>query len=250
MYDYALGGMNNFAADRTAFQQIAAAFPPAGPAAWANRAFIERATRTLAAAGIAQFVDIGSGMLTGHDIHHITGSRSTVAYVDINPLTVTHTRDQVRRLDNVLAICGDLRDPDRILYHPHLQQLVDFARPVALVLGAVLHHLPDSDHPAAVIRCLTTALAPGSYLVVSHAAPDPYLPRRAGQESARRVYDRTPTPLVLRDADQLATLLGDSVDLLPPGIVSATAWWPDPLGACEPVQPTMLATVARTRSTI
>jgi len=250
VYDYALGGVHNFAVDREFWHRAELAFPDAALVARANRAFLGRAVRWLAANGVRQFLDIGSGIPTLGNVHEVAqdvnpGAR--VMYVDIDPIAVQQSRSLLEGNPYARVIEADLRDPAGILYHPDVLQLLDFSEPVAVLTVAVLHFVPDSADPAGIVRRLGEALVSGSYLVVSHFGPEVTPEGRERQERARQLYERTPTPVVIRDREQIAELIGDSFEILPPGVVGASDWQPDPDEADDPRQPTALVAVARKR---
>jgi SAM-dependent methyltransferase len=230
MYDYALGGYHNFAVDRALVERAEAAVPGARLIAYANRAYLGRVVRWLAAAGIRQFLDIGSGIPTLGNVHEVaqevaTGTR--VVYVDSDPVAVTHSSAILFGQPLATVIEADLRQPAAILNHPRVATLLDFTQPVAVLLMAVLHFIPDGDRPDALLGQLRAALAPGSYLAVSHGTP--IVDRPDDAEAVRQLYERTPTGLYLRDADRLGALM-TGFDLVEPGIVPVTEWHPDPHG--------------------
>jgi SAM-dependent methyltransferase len=200
--------------------------------------------RYLAARGVRQFLDIGSGIPTLGNVHEAAREAdpsARVMYVDLDPVAVQQSRAILGDDASASVIQGDLRRPDEILNHPEVQRLLDFSEPVAVLLVAVLHFIPDSDRPAATVERLGEALVSGSHLVVSHVAPDET--QREAQEATRKLYERTTTPVLVRDRDQLAALLGP-FEPVEPGIVIATDWHPDP-DADDPPQPAALAAVAR-----
>jgi SAM-dependent methyltransferase len=244
VYDYAIGGVHNFAVDREFWRQTEKLMPEAGLIGQANRAFLGRAVRYLAGQGIRQFLDIGSGIPTVGNVHEAAREvepEARVMYVDVDPIAVQQSRSILGDDPRVSVIRGDLRDPGAILNHPEVQRLLDFSEPVAVLTVAVLHFLPDSDDPAGVIRRIGEAVVSGSYLVVSHFGPDEQ--QRAAQRDAAKMYEQTPTPVVMRDAAQIAALLGP-FEPIEPGVVIAADWRPDP-DAAEKPQPTALVTVAR-----
>lgn len=250
VYDYALGGVHNFAVDREFWHRAETAFPGAAAAARANRAFLGRAVRWVAEQGVRQFLDIGSGIPTLGNVHEVAQEANPdarVMYVDIDPIAVQQSRSLLEGNPYAHVIEADLRDPETILDHPDVLRLLDFSEPVAILTVAVLHFVPDSAGPAAIMKRLGDALVSGSYLVVSHAGPDVTPEGRALQEQARQLYERTPTPLVIRDADEVAALIGGDFEIVPPGVTAATSWHPDPDEADEPPQPTALVAVARKR---
>jgi S-adenosyl methyltransferase len=250
VYDYALGGVHNFEVDRRFWDRAEAAFPGAALVARANRAFLGRAVRRLSALGIRQFLDIGSGIPTLGNVHEVAQEASPdarVMYVDIDPIAVQQSRSLLAANPYARVIEGDLRDPDTILDHPEVRDLIDFTRPVAVLTVAVLHFVPDPAGPAAIVERLGKAMISGSYLVLSHLGPDESPAGRAAQETARRLYEGTPTPVVIRDRARIAALVGDDFDIVEPGVVAATSWHPDPDEAADPPQPTALVAVARKR---
>ena len=247
VYDFALGGYHNFTVDREFWRQAEVLMPQAKYVARANRAFLGRAVRWLADAGVRQFLDIGSGIPTLGNVHEVAQDadpEARVMYVDIDPVAVQQSRTLLAGNPRAAVIQGDLRKPEEILYHPQVLELLDFSQPVAVLLVAVLHFIPDTDQPAGIIRRLSEPLVSGSYLAVSHLGPDVTPERRQVQEAARKLYERTPTPVVLRTAAELAALI-DGFDVLEPGVTAATDWRPDPDEAGDPPQPTALVAVAR-----
>ncbi|HEU4425608.1 MAG TPA: SAM-dependent methyltransferase [Pilimelia sp.] len=229
MYDYYLGGSHNFAVDRAAAQQMIAAVPEAPLMAQANRAFLRRAVRFLTDAGIRQFLDIGSGIPTVGNVHEIA-QRATpdarVVYVDIDPVAVAHSREILADNHLATAIQEDLRRPREILDHPEVRKLIDFSEPVAVMIVAVLHFVPDSDDPASVITTIRDALVPGSFLTLSQAS-DEGRPREQ-RDDAEEIYRRTDNPLAVRNRAEL-TRLFDGFTLIEPGVVWVPQWRPDPL---------------------
>jgi SAM-dependent methyltransferase len=225
IYDYLLGGKDHFPADRVAAEELLALVPEARAGARENRAFLGRVVRYLAAeAGIRQFLDVGTGMPTQGNVHqvaHQAAPDARVVYVDNDPVVHVHA-DALLAAPTTAAILADLRQPYRITQHPTTRELLDFTKPVAVLLVAVLHFLEDDDDPAAVVACLRDAVAPGSYLVVSHATSD-FRPEVAGKVT--EVYERASAPLVLRSRAQVAALF-HGFELLPPGLVQPAAWWP------------------------
>ena len=151
IYDYLLGGKDNFAADRDAAAELLALLPDAQAACHHNRAFLRRAVRFLAGqAGIRQFIDIGTGLPTQgnvHDIARAIAPDARVAYVDYDPVVVSHAQALLATTPTVAVINGDLRNPDKILTHPGLRELIDFSQPVAILLTAILHFIADEEHP-------------------------------------------------------------------------------------------------------
>jgi SAM-dependent methyltransferase len=226
VYDYLLGGSHNFAADRAAARDFLARWPDAQLTMLANRAFLGRAVRYLAAdAGIRQFLDIGSGIPTMGNVHEIAqqaapGSR--VVYVDNDPVAVAHSQALLARNDHAAAIQADLRQPRQILDHPDLRELLDLSEPAALLLVAVLHFLTDADDPAGLVAELRDALAPGSHVVISHGTTDAQPPHVA---AAMRQYAQTTAPFRPRSHAEILAFF-DGFTLIPPGLVPVPRWRP------------------------
>ncbi|MGK5682588.1 SAM-dependent methyltransferase [Actinoplanes sp. URMC 104] len=250
VYDYALGGVHNFAVDREFWHRAEKMFPDAGLVARANRAFLGRAVRWLAGRGVCQFLDIGSGIPTLGNVHEVAQDADPAArvmYVDIDPIAVQQSRSLLAGNPYARVVEGDLRKPDGILYHPEVLDLFDFSEPVAVLTVAVLHFVPDEADPAGLLRRLGEPLVSGSYLVVSHAGLAETPEGREAQERARKLYERTPTPVVIRSREQVAALIPDAFELVEPGITGASDWHADPDEADDPPQPTALVAVARKR---
>jgi SAM-dependent methyltransferase len=250
VYDFALGGVHNFRVDREFWAHAEQVMPDARLIAQANRAFLGRAVQWLAESGIRQFLDLGSGIPTLGNVHEVAQEvdpAARVVYVDIDPVAVEQSRSLLKGNRYARAIRGDLRDPAAILNEPQLLDFLDFAEPIAVLTVAVLHFIADADDPQAIITELGSALAPGSFLVVSHLGPEVTEAGRQRQEMVRKLYEQTPTPLVIRDSGQVAALFGESFDLLPPGVVSTDQWHPDPEDHDELPQPTALVAVGRRR---
>ena len=227
VYDYALGGYHNFAADREFMAQVDERMPGARMIAHSNRAFLGRVVRWLVEAGVRQFLDIGSGIPTLGNVHEIAQNMAPdtrVMYVDIDPVAVAH--GQAILVDNPRAgaLQGDLRRPADIMYHPEVTDLLDFSQPVAVLLLSVLPFISDGDDPHNIIAQLREPLVSGSYIAITHNSP----PRghEKHYESLRSIYIRTPTPLFLGTDEQLLDLL-TGFDLVEPGLVPVHAWHPD-----------------------
>ena len=225
IYNYLLGGKDNYGDDREAADRLLAVVPEARAAAWANRRFVGRALRFLAEdAGIGQFLDIGVGLPAPGNVHqvaHELDPLARVAYVDHDPVVVAHARVFLCKAPGICAVEGDLRDPAGIVGHTDVRAVIDLRVPVAVVLGAVLHHLPDEDSPHKLVGMLMAAVAPGSYLVVSHATDEGIGPEAAGQ--VRELYARASAPAVFRSRAEVARFF-EGLELVPPGISDIAAW--------------------------
>jgi SAM-dependent methyltransferase len=227
VYDYLLGGSHNFAADRASAEEFLARWPDAPETMRLNRAFLGRAVRFLAAeAGIRQFLDIGSGIPTMGNVHEIAQQEvpgARIVYVDNDEVAVLHSRAILARNDNAIAIRADLRQPREILADQQVRNLLDLTQPTALLLVAVLHFFPDADHPAAAVAQLREALAPGSYVVISHGTTDHQPPHVA---EAMEHYNQTTAPFRPRSyAEVSAFFVG--LELIDPGLVHIPLWRPD-----------------------
>jgi hypothetical protein len=225
VYDYILGGKNNFAADQAAARAALAANPALGTAMRENRAVMRRMTAFLAGeAGIRQFLDIGTGLPTSPNLHEVAQERAPsarVVYVDNDPIVLAHARALLASsADGSCAyVEADLRAPDAILADPLLLATLDLAKPVALVLVGLLHFIPDSDQPHDVVARLVAALAPGSYLAIQHPSADFY-PPGAGTAAA---YQRAGIAFQYRTRDEFARFF-TGLELVPPGIVPMAEW--------------------------
>ena len=230
MYDYVLGGKDNYAADREAMDAWLAIDPGAAFTARANRAFLGRAVRYLTAeAGIRQFLDIGTGIPTAGNVHEVAQAiapATRVVYVDYDPIVLAHARalltsDEAGATEYIDA---DLRDTGTIL--SHAAELLDFTKPVAITLLSILHAIPDSDDPHAIVATLLDAVPPGSYLAISHVGPEFVSPETAAalMANVKRTSLQQYTPRV---REQVARFF-DSTDLVPPGLVPLEEWRPAP----------------------
>jgi hypothetical protein len=178
MYDYYLGGENHYPADRELADKVLASMPAARTAARENRAFMGRAVRFLAEEiGLRQFLDIGTGLPTSNSVHEVAQAvapSARVVYADNDPLVLAHARALLTSspAGRTAYLQADLRDPESILAHPSVRELLDFGQPVALMLVAILHFIPDEARPEEIVGTLLGALPPGSYLVASHGTTE------------------------------------------------------------------------------
>jgi O-methyltransferase involved in polyketide biosynthesis len=193
----------------------------------ANRAFLGRAVRAVTAAGVEQFIDLGAGIPTQGPLHQLarrSRPSARVVYVDVDPTAVIHSREILGSDPHTVVIQADLHAADTILDHRAVRDLLDFTRPVCLVMLAVLHFAPDTPALRTALRRYHDALPSGSYVIVSHATGESR-PAEAGNVSA--LYTRTSAPLVLRDRAQLTDLLSGWT-MIEPGLVDSPCWRPDP----------------------
>jgi SAM-dependent methyltransferase len=227
IYDFMLGGKDHFQADRDAAAKVLQVLPGSAQACRANRDFLQRAVRYLAAAGIRQYIDIGSGLPTVGNVHQVAQEAdpsARIAYVDYDPIVLAHARALLEISPAVVVIPGDLRKPGDILAHPGLTRLIDFRQPVAVLLIAVLHFLTDDDGPRDAVREIITRLAPGSYLALSHVTADHVTPAAAA--TAQGVYTSASAPVTARTRAQV-TRFFDGLTLIGPGVCDVSAWHPE-----------------------
>ncbi len=215
IHDFLLGGKANFGVDREAAAQLTRAAPYMSENARHNRAFLRRAvTQLTVKAGIRQFIDIGSGLPTQGHVHEVAwtvNSDARVVYVDRDPQVVAHARNLLANQTSATAILGDLRAPDTVLAHADLRRLIDLDRPVALLLVAVLESVADTENPANIIAQFIRTVAPGSYLVISHATAD---------------FCPSPTTGYARPYSKIRPLFA-GLRLVEPGLVDIRDWRPD-----------------------
>lgn len=227
IYDYLLGGKDNFAADRKAGNQAIRAFPDIAISARANRAFLARAVRFLAGtAGVRQFLDIGTGIPTGNNTHEVAqyvAPQSRVVYVDNDPFVLSHARALLasRPEGATEYVEADLRDPQRIL--DIAARLLDLEQPVAVMLMTILQHIDDEDDPEKIVAALMAAMPPGSYLAISHPAKD--IEAASMAKLAARLNRILAESITLRTQTEVAGFF-DGLDLVDPGIVPASKWRP------------------------
>jgi trans-aconitate methyltransferase len=227
MYDYFLGGIHNFPADQAACRKVMEQFPRMPEVARENRAFLRRAVTALVDSGMRQFLDLGSGIPTEGNVHEIAQGRdpkSRVVYVDIDPVAVAESLEILDGNRLATAIRADMRDPRGVLEHPQVRKLLDFRRPIGVLLAAVLHFVPDDDEAYDVVTQLVAALPPGSYLAVSHVAAETFLPESAQLKAAKDVYQKqTATPATPRSQAEVARFF-TGLELLEPGVVWMHEW--------------------------
>ncbi len=231
MYDYFLGGYHNFPADREAAQAVIAQLPDVPMIARANRDFVGRAVRYLLDAGIRQFLDLGSGLPTVGNVHDIAQAATAdarVVYVDIDPVAVAESLELLATNPHATAVRGDLHTPRAILDHPTVRRMLDLTQPVGVVLAAVLHFVPDDVQAHDIVAQLTDAVAPGSYIALSHGAAETFPPAAEPAAAAADVYRRrTATPGKPRSRTDVHQLLA-GLDIVAPGVTWIHTWRPDP----------------------
>jgi len=219
MYDYLLGGYHNFAIDRGAAEKMVAINPDAPLIMQANRAFLRRAVKFLVAQGVDQFLDLGSGIPAGGNVHEIAqqlNPAARVVYVDSDPVAVRHSEAILRDTPHATVIQADIRQPDQILDHPDVRQLLDFSQPVAVLLLFLMHFITDDEPAYGVVRVLRDRMVPGSYMAISHGTHDNVAPDVV--ERLQNLYARSPTPVKLRSRTEIAAFF-DGFELVDPGLV-------------------------------
>lgn len=227
IYDYYLGGKDNYACDREIARLVLRAAPDVPLAALENREFLKRTVEFLVReAGIDQFIDIGPGFPTQANVHELVRRHrpeAPVVYVDNDPVLLSHGRALLQDAEGVAVIEGDVRSPGAILTNPKLRELIDLSRPVAVCMSLVLHFLPDADDPWALAARIRDSIRPGSYLVLTHVTGD----ARAvdTMSEIRGIYDEATAPLVPRTKDEFARFFA-GFELVEPGVVFLSQWRP------------------------
>jgi O-methyltransferase involved in polyketide biosynthesis len=240
VWDYWLGGKDNFAADRELAEKMLAVHPPTAQMARENRQFLGRAVTYVAKRGIRQFIDVGAGLPTAvntHDIAQRADPDTRVAYVDNDPIVISHARSLLAKSPGVIAVPGDMRDPGRILADPGLTDLIDLDRPVCVILSGVLHFAQ-----AATARDVATAFAravvPGSYLIISVGSGN-------RMEGANFTAEYTAARVYIHSLDEIQSFF-EGLDLVPPGVGPVRLWAGDtPAPDQKAPTATFLAGVAR-----
>jgi S-adenosyl methyltransferase len=216
LYDYYLGGCNNYPVDRALAERLRRFIPEMKDAAWANRGFHQRAVRWLAEKqGIRQFIDIGSGLPTQGNTHEVvrSGSGARVVYVDNDPMVIAHARDLLKADPNTAIIMADLRDPESVLEHSAVAELIDFGEPLALVMTAVLHFVSNGSNPYGLVRRYVETMASGSYVVIAHGTSDNKPPRATG--AVVDEYQRATEQIHLRRRHEIERFF-KGLELVPP----------------------------------
>jgi hypothetical protein len=227
VYDYFLGGKDNFEADRTAAEAAIKTFPKTAESARASRAFLRRVVHFLATdMGIRQFLDIGTGLPSGENVHEVAQSiapDARIVYVDNDPIVLRHAQALLTSSEEGVTayLDADLRDPEEIL--ERAAKTLDFSQPMALLLMGILHNVGDQFNPHDIVRTLVNALPGGSYLVINHLTADiyPELTEFAAALNERNLNEA----MVLRDHDQVTSFF-EGLELVEPGVVQISKWRP------------------------
>jgi SAM-dependent methyltransferase len=233
MHDYWLGGGHNFAVDRELAEKIMRLMPGVEDIARLNQAFLRRAAMFLVEAGIRQFLDIGSGIPTVGNLHEVvrrTAPECRIVYVDGDPVAVAHTELILENLEGTAVFRGDLRDVPGILGAEPVRRLLDLSQPVGLV-APMLHFIPDAWDPGCIMAAYRDALAPGSHLVLVHAAGDVRIP---GSDEAVEAYQSTRYRINPRSHAEVLAIC-DGYELVEPGLVGFGEWRPEGPGVSSPI---------------
>jgi len=228
VYDYFLGGTDNFPADREAAARILKGNPGMRDTCREQREFLRRAVRHVTSLGIRQFIDIGTGLPTAENTHEVAQAiapETRVAYIDNDPIVMAHARVLMadRHHGRTVFIHADARDPEVLLADPALVDLIDFEEPVAVLLVGLLHFLLDHEQPGAIIKALLDAVPSGSYLVISHGTAD-FAPDIG--KATQAAYQSSSMPCRVRTSDEVMELIS-GVELVDPGLVLLAEWHPE-----------------------
>jgi hypothetical protein len=233
LYDYYLGGTNNYQVDRDAAERVRQVIPELSDAAWANRGFHQRAARWLAEQGIDQFLDIGSGLPTVGNTHEVVkkvNPEARVVYVDNDPIVLAHASQLLSNTGRTQVILADLRDPGALLGHPEIRSQLDFGRPLGLMMTWVMHFVAPALDPWELVRRYVGATAPGSYLVLSHVTDEKTPPRAV--QAAVELYSRASENLYFRSRADVARFFAGLELVCPspgavPGVDHVGEWGAD-----------------------
>jgi SAM-dependent methyltransferase len=225
VYDYILGGANNFEVDRVFAKQLLATLPDAQSLAQENRGFLRRSVGFLAEQGVRQFIDLGSGIPTVGNTHEVAqridpGAR--VVYVDNEPVAVAHSELILEDNKNAAILRADVRDVHAVLNDPVTRGLIDFDEPVGILMFAVLHFVPDREDPYRLVSRYRDATVPGSYLIVSHVTSD----GRPEFDDVIEQYRQSANPITERDRVEIERMF-TGYDLVEPGVVFTRQWRPE-----------------------
>jgi trans-aconitate methyltransferase len=227
VYDYLLGGKDNYPADRAVAESMIAQLPNVQLAVRWNRGFLRRVVRYLIhEAGIRQIVDIGAGLPTAGNTHEVALQacpQARVVYVDHDPVVLAHARDMLHNVPGTAIVGQDLAEPEQILADPALREVIDFGQPVALLFLSILHFVADEDDPAGLIARLLAPFPAGSYVAISHATPDEV----PAVNDVERVFDEATEQAHVRSRAAIAKLVA-GMEIIEPGLVWPPQWRPDP----------------------
>lgn len=231
VYDYLLGGANNFGVDREFARQLLLTVPDARVQVRQNRGFLRRVVTFLVDAGIRQFIDLGSGIPTvgnTHDVAQRLAPEARVLYVDDEPVAVAHSELILQDNPNAGILRADVLDPESVLAHRTTRELIDFDAPVAVLMFAIAHYLPDAADPWRMVTRYRDASAPDSYLALSHATAE----QRPAMNTAILAYQHTDSPATVRPLEKVREFFA-GYELVEPGLVPAAHWRPEVEGGPE-----------------
>jgi O-methyltransferase involved in polyketide biosynthesis len=237
IWNYWLGGKDNYAVDRAAGDQFSKVFPAIVTIARGSRSFLDRAIRYLATeAGIRQFLDVGTGLPTVDNTHQIAqrvAPEARIVYVDNDPLVLAHARALLTSTPEgaTAYIDADLREPDKIM--AAAAETLDFTKPIALILNGILGHVPDTGEARSIVRRLVDALPSGSYLSLMDGTS--VISGDMAEEAQAGYNDTGALPYVLRAPEEIASFF-DGLELVEPGVVSCSLWRPDPTPSGPPAE--------------
>jgi hypothetical protein len=249
-YNYWLGGKDNFEADRKSGDELAALMPTVRLAALENRGFQRRVVNHLMTAGIRQFLDIGTGIPAPDNTHEVAQAidpAARVVYVDNDPIVLAHARALMNSAPEgrTAYLDGDIREPDKILDQPELRATLDLDQPVGLLLIAVLHFVTDDYDVYDIVGRLTGALAPGSYVAITHGTKD-FLPPEMAAKADAAIASGKHGAIRVRDRAEISRFF-TNLDLLSPGVVSLSEWHPTQSRVPDPAQIGAYGAVGRLR---
>ncbi|MFI6172877.1 SAM-dependent methyltransferase [Nocardia sp. NPDC051052] len=240
VYDYLLGGKDNFAVDRAIGDHFKDNLPGSVAIATSNRQALIRAVRDLARDGVRQFIDLGSGLPTADNVHQVARRHAPdakVVYIDNDPLVLAHGRALLATDTNTTVFQADLRDPRTIREHREVVEMIDFDQPVAVIFSAILHHLNDDEDPAAVVRYWSERLSAGSMVYISHFRSGENRETTVAEEKLQSTFGRGRW----RTDKEIEALFGD-LEILEPGITPCASWRPD-LTAADETEPARALTI-------
>jgi S-adenosyl methyltransferase len=242
IYDYCLGGKDNYEADRKAAEEVLSVIPGGRRLAQANKYFLMRAVLLMADEGVKQFIDLGTGMPARpsvHELAQVIHPDARVLYVDNNAVVTAHNRALLAKAEGIEALQADIREPAAILASPELRRLIDFTQPVGVLFVAVLHFIPDSDDPRGIVAAFTSRMVPGSYLALSHVTSDGAHDDVVA--TVHRAYATASAPAVFRSEEEIRAFFS-GYELMSPGLADLTKWYP--YLAAIPTMPPVLPVLA------
>lgn len=236
IYDFLLGGKDNFASDRAAAEKLLQLTPNVREGVRENRRFLKRAVRLMAERGIRQFLDIGAGLPTQENVHQVAlevAPDSRVVYVDNDPIVLVHGRALLADNERTIVLDGDMRTPESILDDPRLTAHLDLARPVGLLMLAVLHFVAEQDDAERIVTTLRDRLVPGSALAITHLTSGDLDEDQVAE--GRAVYARAEAGLPTPRTHAQVLRFFEGFELVPPGLVPTRKWLRDEPPGLDPL---------------